>query len=411
MRNASTFLGGSALVLGFCLGVAGCDRPPAEAPAAASVSVPVSYPVERYVTDYAEFTARIAAVDSVDVKAQVWGYLDKVNFKEGDLVKKGDVLFELDPRRYQAKLNQAKGMLARDEAMLANDEAEYQRNLSLYRTAAVSVSELQKSAAARGVDRANIQVDKATIASSELDLQFTKVVAPVSGRVSRALVTVGNLIQGGDQGNATQLTTIVSVDPMYAYFDMDEPTVLRIADLIRQGKFGPAEEEVAKIPVRLQLANEKGFPHEATLDFVNNQLDKATATLLVRAVVPNPKPANGPRVFYPNMFARVRVPTSPPGQALLVNAGAVGTDQDLKYLYVVDEDNKVVRRAVKLGSLQDGLWVVAEGLKPGEHVIVNGLQRVQPGATVNPRLVPMPMPTQGSLPPLALKTPAPTPNK
>ena len=209
----------------------------------------------------------------------------------------------------------------------------------------------------------------------------------------------------------TQLTTIVSVDPMYAFFDMDEPTVLQIQDRVRQGKFGPAGEEVAKIPIRLQLANEKGFPHEATLDFVNNQLDKTTATLLLRAVVPNPKPTNGPRVFAPNLFVRVRVPTSPTYQALLVSPEAVGTDQDLKYLYVVDEDNKVVRHPVKLGSLLDGLQVVAEGVKPGERVIVSGLQRVHPGVTVNPRLVPMPMPTQGSLPPPVLKTPAPSHNK
>jgi RND family efflux transporter MFP subunit len=187
------------------------------------------------------------------------------------------------------------------------------------------------------------------------------------------------------------LATVVRQDPMWVYFDMDEPTWLQIGELARQGKFGPASpEHPPKIPFHLQLANEKGFPHEAMLDFVNNQLDQATATLLIRAIFPNPKPANGPRLFAPNNFVRVRVPTSPPYQALLVSPEAVGTDQDLKYVYVVDENNKVVRHAIKLGSLQDGLQVITDGLKPGEHVIVKGLQRVQQGATVNPTLVPMP---------------------
>jgi RND family efflux transporter MFP subunit len=194
---------------------------------------------------------------------------------------------------------------------------------------------------------------------------------------------------------------------MWVYFDMDEPTWLQVGELARQGKFGPATpEHPPKIPFHLQLANEKGFPHEATLDFVNNQLDLATATLLIRAVFPNPRPPNGPRLFAPNNFVRVRVPTSPPYQALLVNQEAVGTDQDLKYLFIVGEDNKVVRHNVKLGTLQDGLQVVTEGLEPGERVIVKGLQRVQQGATVNPTLVPMPTP-----PPPVLKTPAPAPKK
>src|SRR6266404_6819056 len=222
MRYPLTSLASSALVLAFCLGTAGCTRPPREAPPAGPVAVTVSYPVERNVTDYADFTARIAAVDSVEVRAHVWGYLEKVNFKEGDLVKQGDVLFELDPRPYEALLNQAKAKVRQDEAQLAYDEAEYQRNLRLVRTGAVSQSDLDKTVAARGVDLANIAADKAAVASNELNLQYTKVTAPVSGRVSRYFVTVGNLIQSGDQNGGTLLTTIMSVDPMYAYLDIDE---------------------------------------------------------------------------------------------------------------------------------------------------------------------------------------------
>src|SRR5438477_6964987 len=233
---------GSALILGFCLGLTGCARAPLEAPTAAPIPVTVSYPVERYVTDYADFTARIAAVDSVEVRAHVWGYLEKVNFKEGALVKKGDVLFELDPRPYQAMLNQAKAKVAQDEAQLKFDEAEYQRNLRLAATGAVSRSDLDKTAAARGVDLANIAADKAVVASRQLDLNYTKVTAPVSGRDSRYSVTVGNLVQSGDQNDGTLLTTIVSVDPMYAYFDVDERSVERIERFVRTGRGKPADE-------------------------------------------------------------------------------------------------------------------------------------------------------------------------
>src|SRR2546421_1641568 len=256
---------GSTLVLGLCLGATGCARAPAEAPAAGPVSVPVSHPVERDVTDYADFTGRIAAVDSVEVRAHAWGYLNKVNFKEGALVNKGDVLFEIDPRPYEAMLNQAKAKVAQDEAQLTYDEAEYQRNLRLARTGAVSASDLDKSAAARGVDIANVAADKAAVASRQLDLDYTKVTAPVSGRVSRYLVTVGNLIQSGDQANATLLTTIVSVDPMYAYFDVDERTVQRVAQLIREGKVKWARK--TEWPVSLGLATEEGLPHQGTINF------------------------------------------------------------------------------------------------------------------------------------------------
>jgi RND family efflux transporter MFP subunit len=375
---------GSVLFLGLCLGTAGCTRAPAVA-AAGPVSVPVSRPVEREVTDYADFTARIAAVDSVDVKAHVWGYLDKVNFKEGDLVKKGDVLFELDPRPYQALLNQVKAKVAQDEAQLKFDEAEYQRNLRAG-TGALSRSDLEKSAAARDVDVANIAADKAVVASRQLDLGYTKVTAPVSGRVSRYLVTVGNLIQSGDQGGGTLLTTIMSVDPMYAYFDVDEITDQRVRKLIREGKFESAGE---KVPVALGLATEEGFPHEGTINFADNQVNPKTGTLRVRGVFPNQDAA-----LTPGYFARVRVPISPPHKALLVSDRALTNDQGQQVLYVVNDKNEVVSRPVRPGQLHDGLRAIEDGLKPGERVIVNGLQQVRPGATVEPKLVDMPSPSK-----------------
>jgi RND family efflux transporter MFP subunit len=383
MHNPSTFLAGSALVLGFCLGMTGCTRAPAEAPATAPIPVTVSYVVEREVTDYADFTARTAAVDSVEVRAHVWGYLEKVKFDEGALVKKGDVLFELDPRPYEAILNQAKAKVAQDEAQLKFDEAEYQRNLNLVRTGAVSRSDLDKTAAARGVDIANVAADKAIVASRQLDLDYTKVLAPVSGRTSRYVVTVGNLVQSGDQAGGTLLTTIVSVDPMYAYFDVDERTVLRVHQMIREGKAKSARE--VEVPVELCLANEDGFPHRGTINFVDNQVNPKTGTLRARGVFPNKDEA-----LAPGYFARVRVPIGNAHQALLVSDRAFDTDQGQRIVYVVNGDNKVVPRPVRLGAVHDGLRVVDDGLKPGERVIVKGLQQVRPGMTVEPKLVDMP---------------------
>jgi RND family efflux transporter MFP subunit len=365
----------------------GCARAPLGAPAAAPVPVTVSYPVERYVTDYADFTARIAAVDSVEVRAHVWGYLQKVNFREGDLVKKGQVLFKLDPRPYQALLNQAKAKVAQDKAQLAFDEAEYQRNLQLYQRTAVTRSQLDKAAATRDIDLANIEADNAAVATNELNVEYTKIIAPVSGRVSRYDVTVGNLILSGDQGGSggTLLTTIVSVDPMHAYFDVDELTVQRARQLVRAGKLKSRDE--ASVSVSLGLAAEEAFPHTGTINFVDNQVNPKTGTLRARAVFPNTDGA-----LSPGFFARLRMPVSPPHKALLVSDRALDNDQGQKVVYVVDKDDKVVSRAVRMGALHDGLREVTDGLKPGERVIVNGLQQVRPGATVESKVVRMPTP-------------------
>ena len=373
---------GSALILGLCLAMAACSRAPAETPPAA-VAVAVSYPVQREVTDYADFTARMAAVDSVEVRTHSWGYLDKVNFKEGAMVKKGDVLFELDPRPYQAMLDQAKAKVAQDEAQLKFDEAEYRRNLGLIRDQAVSQSDLDKSAAARGVDIANVAADKALVASRELDLEYTKVTAPVTGRVSRYYVTVGNLIQSGNQASVTLLTTIVSVDPMYACFDVDERTAQRVRQWIRKDKAESASD--AGLSVALGLASEEGFPHQGTINFVDNQVNPKTGTLRVRGVFPNKDQS-----LSPGFFARVRMPIGPPHQSLLVSDRALDSDQGQKILYVVNSKNEVVSRAIRVGPLHDGLRAIEEGLKPGERVIVNGLQLVRPGISVEPKLVDMP---------------------
>ena len=373
------------VLLGLCLGLAGCVREPSAAPEAAPTPVTVSRPVERDVTDYADFTGRTAAVDSVEVRARVWGYLDKVNFKEGALVKEGDVLFEIDPRTYRADVERAVGTVAQFEARVHRLERDYHRAKNLLARGAVGQEEYDRYEADYREAVANLHVARANRDLAALNLDYTRVTAPVGGRVSRYAVTVGNLIQSGDQNNGTLLTTIVSVDPMYAYFDVDERTVLRVRQLIREGKARSARE--TEWPVSLGLATEEGFPHRGTINFVDNQVNPKTGTLRVRGVFPNKDEA-----LSPGFFARVRVPIGQAHRALLVTDRAIDNDQGQKVLYVVNEKNEVVSRPVRLGALHDGLREIAGGLKPGERVVVNGLQQVRPGLAVEPKLVDHPVP-------------------
>jgi RND family efflux transporter MFP subunit len=371
------------LCLGLCLVLAGCVRAPSAAPSAAPAPVTVSRPVQRDVTDFADFTGRTAAVDSVEVRARVLGYLDKVHFKEGALVKQGDLLFEIDPRPYRADLERAVGAVAQYDARRHRTEHDYRRVKSLLARGAVGQEEYDKYEADYREAAANLDVAKANRDLAALNLEYSRIVAPVSGRVSRFVVTVGNLIQSGDQNGGTLLTTIVSVDPMYVYFDVDERTVLRVRQLIREGKAGSARETAW--PVALGLATDEGFPHEGTIDFEDNQVNPKTGTLRVRGVFPNKDEA-----LSPGFFARVRVPIGQAHRALLVADRAIDTDQGQKILYVVNEKNEVVSRAVRLGALHDRLREITEGLDVGERVIVSGLQLVRPGVAVEPKLVDMP---------------------
>jgi RND family efflux transporter MFP subunit len=373
------------VLLGLSLGLAGCVRVPSAAPEAAPTPVTVSRPVERDVTDYADFTGRTAAVDSVEVRAHVWGYLDKVNFREGALVEKDDVLFEIDPRIYRAEFERARGTVAQHEARVHRTGRDYRRATTLLARGAIAREEYDRNEADYREAVANLDVARASRDLAALNLGYTKVTAPVGGRVSRYVVTVGNLIQSGDQNSGTLLTTIVSVDPMYAYFDVDERTVLRVRQLIREGKARSARE--TEWPVSLGLATEEGFPHRGTINFVDNQVNPKTGTLRVRGVFPNKDEA-----LSPGFFARVRVPIGQPHRALLVTDRAIDNDQGQKVLYVVNEKNEVVSRPVRLGALHDGLREIEAGLKPGERVVVNGLQQVRPGLTVEPRLVDNPVP-------------------
>ena len=385
MRYASTFLAGSALVVGWCLAVAGCARAPQDPPAAEPIAVKVSYPIQQEVTDYAEFTGRTGAVESVEVRARVWGYLTRVNFKEGTLVQKGDVLMELDPRPYQAEYARAHANLSLAEAHLTRVLADFNREAELFRKNATTQSDYDLARGNRDEAAATVRMAEAALNTAELNLGFTKVTAAVSGRVSRYMVTVGNMIQSGDQANATLLTNIVSVDPIYAYFDVDEHTVLHVRRLIREGKAKSARE--VPMAIALGLANEEDFKHPGTIDFIDNQINPKTGTLRLRGRFPNPGEA-----LLPGLFARVRVPIGVAHPALLVSDRAIDTDLGRKIVYVVNDENEVVARPIRRGLLHDGLRAIEDGLKAGERVIVNGLQAVRPGVTVEPQLMDMPRP-------------------
>jgi RND family efflux transporter MFP subunit len=383
MRHALNSPASWVLLMGCGVVLAGCTKPPPEVPPAAPPSVPVSYPVEQQVTDYADFTARTAAVDSVEVRARVWGFLKKVNFKEGALVKQGEVLFELDPRPYDAERARCLASLKAAEANRTRTLADFKRAGELLPKQAIAQSDYDLAKANYDGAAAAVNVAEAMLNTAELNLSFTKVTAPVSGRVSRYLVTVGNLVQSGDQANCTLLTTIVSVDPMYAYFDVDDRTALQIRQLNRQGKAGSTDE--VAMPASLGLANEDGFPHQGTIDFVDNQINARTGTQRFRGTF-----ANKDDVLLPGLFARVRMPVNKPHAALLVSDRAIDTDQGQKIVYVVDKKDEVTCRPIRVGSLHDGLREIVDGLKPGERVIVNGLQLVRPGMKVQTLVVTMP---------------------
>jgi RND family efflux transporter MFP subunit len=368
---------------GLTLTLTGCTHATAEAPAVPLTMVTVSHPIERSVTDYNDLTGRTSAPESVEVRARVNGYLDKINFKEGTLVKKGDVLFEIDPRPYQAQVDFAIAQVAANEALQTKAKSNNLRykTLQAKSPSVVTQQDLVEYQAAEDQSIAVVQQSKATLATNQLSLSFTKIMAPIDGRASRYNVTVGNLVMQ----ESTLLTTIVSVDPMYAYFDVDERMVLNIRQMIRAGKTKSARD--VEWPVMLGLANETGYPHQGTINFVDNQVNPKTGTLSVRAVFENKQ-----EVLSAGLFTRVRVPIGPPHQALLITDRAIDSDQGQKIVYVVNEKDEIVSRPIVVGAVQQGLRVVEEGLKAGDRVVVSGLQRVRPGLVVDPKLVDMPVP-------------------
>lgn len=366
--------------------MAGCaPKEDAAAPTPPPPEVKVSEVVSREVTDYEEFTGRTDSKETVEVRARVSGYLTEVLFEDGEDVEPGDPLYQIDPRPFQATLDYAEGQKAQWEATLARTESDVKRYEELVPSGAATPQDLDKAIAERGEATAAIQSAEATIDQAKLDLEFSRITAPIGGLVSRALITKGNLVRA----NVDLLTLIVSIDPVYVYFNVDERTFLRFRERARKnlptGAVQPDQRSL-KIPVYLGLASEDGFPHEGVIDFADNRVDPGTGTIRVRGTFDN---AN--QFFKPGLFARVRVPVSDPYQALLVTDRAIGIDQGMKYLLVMDDQNVVTRTFIEPGPIEDdGLRIINTGLEPGAVVVVNGLQRVVPGKPVTPERVDMP---------------------
>jgi RND family efflux transporter MFP subunit len=351
-----------------------CGARAPEGPPAPKVTI--VHPVAREVTEWDEYTARLDAVDSVEIRPRVSGYLQSVHFVDGAMVTQGQPLFTIDPRPYVAALRRAEA----DAALAKSKLGLAQKNLARARDLLASHAISQEEADIRDstVRQAQASVDEAQAAidAAKLDVEFTEVTAPVSGRLGRKLVTEGNLINGGVGTQGTLLTTIVSLDPIYAYFEADEGAFLKYSRLAQTGQ-RPSSREY-KNPVHLALADEEGFPHEGWMDFVDNQLDRGTGTIIARALLPNTN-----LMLAPGLFARLRLPGSGQYQAILVSDEAVGSDQSQKFVYVVEADGTARYRTIKVGPLVDGLRIVREGLTPEDWVVVTGLQRVKPGAKVD----------------------------
>jgi RND family efflux transporter MFP subunit len=341
--------------------------------------VQVSLPVTREVVDYEDFTGRTEAVAMVEIRARVTGYLEKVLFTEGAEVKKGQLLLEIDPRPYQAEMNRTEANVVQAEAHLKRLDSDYRRAVRMLPNNSVSREEFDKITGDRAEAEASVSVARASRDLAKLNMEFTHVAAPIAGRTSRRLIDPGNMVKADE----TALTTIVTLDPMYVYFDMDERTLLRIRRLIHE----PAAKTSGKasLSILMGLADEDGYPHEGSLNFEDNRVDSGTGTLRVRAAFPNPQ-----RVLSPGLFVRVRLPVGAPHAATLVAEQALGTDQGQKFIYVVNEKKEVSYRPVKIGRLHDGLRAITQGLEKSDQVVITGIQRIRPGAVVEPKLVDMP---------------------
>jgi membrane fusion protein, multidrug efflux system len=386
----------TGLALLLLASLASCQKMPAM-PEMPPLTVTVSQPVEREVTDYDDYEGRLAAVKTVEVRARVRGQLTKIFFKDGQLVKEGDQLFQIDPRPYQAMLDSAKAKRESAEAALTFAKQEYNRTARLVSSNAASREDLDQWRAKQSISLADKQGAEAEMEKAQLDLDFCDIRAPISGRTSRPLITEGNLINSGSGDSL--LTTIVSIDPMYVYFDIDERAMVRYRRAYAKNNVvGEDSIKELKIPLAIAVEGDMDFTIKGIIDFVENRVNRGTGTLQVRGVVPNTG-----RLLDDGMRARVRVPVSDPYKALLITERAIGTDQTLKYVYIVNAKDEVERREVQSDRPFDGLIAIKSGLGPQDWVIVNGAQRVREGVKVVAKQVPMPGPIIA-----ATEAPAPT---
>lgn len=376
-QSISIWFAAAVFALVILVQLAGCSRGETATPVAAAPapSVSVATVVSRQISDFDEFTGRFEAVERVEIRPRVSGYIASVNFQQGREVTRGEVLFVIDPRPYEADLKHARAQLEQARSQLTLASSEQDRANKLLLAHAISREELESRESALEQAHANVSGAQAAVDTAALNLSFTRVTAPITGVVSRAEITAGNLVTSGQ----TLLTTVVSVDPIYVSFQGDEQGFLNFMNYARKG--GEAQ---ATHPVFVGLANEEGYPHQGAIAFVDNEIDGATGTVRVRGRLDNHN-----REFTPGMFARVKVTGSKSFPALLINESAVGTDQGLKYVLRVGADNTVEYRQVKLGPVVDGLQVVRAGLSVGDTIVVNGLQHVRPGMTITPQRVAM----------------------
>ncbi|HFJ8955964.1 TPA: efflux RND transporter periplasmic adaptor subunit, partial [Serratia liquefaciens] len=352
--------------------LAGCDNSAAKNAAPPPPAVSAADVVIKPISQWDTFNGRIEAVQSVQLRPRVSGYIDKVNYTEGDEVKKGQVLFTIDDRTYRAAREQAQAELvrARNQAALARSESSRTEKLIGSQAISTEVWEQRRSSAAQA--QSNVLAAQAQLDMAQLNLDFTRVIAPIDGRASRAMITAGNLVTAGD--SASVLTTLVSLDKVYVYFDVDEATFLRYQNDGRR---------TAKLPVKVGLVGEDGYPHQGVVDFTDNQLNAGTGTIRMRALLENAE-----RRFTPGLFARVQMPGSAVFNAMLIDDKSVMTDQDRKFVYIVDKDGKAQRRDIEVGRVADGLRIVRKGLSAGDRVIVDGMQKVfMPGMPVAAKTV------------------------
>jgi RND family efflux transporter MFP subunit len=360
-------------VTSVALALSSCNKQ-APPPESQPPPVTIAKPVQKEIIEWDYYTGRTEAVESVNVTPRVSGYIDNITFRAGDTVNKGDLLFVIDPRPYQAVLDQAKAQLRQAEANQQLQEANFARQDKLRQTGVIAKEDFDTALSNKNQAIASVLASQASVESAQLNLTFTQITSPIIGRISRELVTVGNLVQA----DTTQLTNIVSVNPIYAYFNVDELSVLKYEHLVREGKL--ADARTGGVPISLQLENENGFPHQGSIDFINNQFNSSTGTLQVRGLFAN---ADGKLIA--GSFVRVRVAGSPLHSALLVSDRAVGTDQGQKYLLVVGNENVVVVKPVELGPEAEGLRVVRSGITADDEIIINGIVNARPGSKVSPQ--------------------------
>jgi multidrug efflux system membrane fusion protein len=402
-RPVSNWRAGLALAAAAAAALAaGCDQAPSQASAKKTAppvpTVSVAKPVEREIVEWDEYTGRFDAKETVEIRARISGYLNEVKFKDGQQVQQGKLLFAIDPRPFERALDQAKAELFAATTKVENANLDIVRGRPLLERKIISDKTFDDRMALVKDAQAAVKVAEAKVKSAELDLSFATIAAPISGRIGRTLVTAGNWVSAGSVSGATLLTTIVSQDPIYIYFDVSENNYIKYKRLAERGEAAGAADVGALVEVA--LPDERGFPHKGKLDFLDNRLDQGTGTLRARAVL-----ANKAGLFSPGLFARVRVTGTPSYAAFLIPDEAIGTDQTNKYVLVVLDDGMVERRNIKPGPLVEGLRVVREGLAVGDWVVTKGLQRARPGSKVEPRRMVIAEPEAG--PAKAAETKAP----